>query len=233
MIDAKSPDKREEVTNVAIHSSKLPNVPLTAAQQQASTSQSYLNLIEVINFLFLPGLGCVHLRAEWYLYRGYLSEMPSDLWDSNESNCGNNCFVCKGGYKKYILPVVFEGAIEFLESDYFSGKHTMPYPIFHETTNDMTNKLWESNDWRNKVFGIKSVKKYNVHSFFFQLVGAGILTYKWASNKSEVTCSLAREQNGKLKHQSMNNWKGFYFRQRGHGGRLMTHSNLIEQLSKS
>ena len=128
--------------------------------------------------------------------------------------------------------MVFEGAIEFLESDYFSGQHNMPYPIDHKTTHDMTNKLWKSNDWWNKVFGLKSVKKYNVHSSLFQLIGAGILTFKWANNKNEVMCVLAQDKKGQMKHKSMNSWKGFYFRRRGHSARIMTHSNLIELLSK-
>ena len=232
MIESKSPERRPEVSSVVDTSSTLPGVPLTPAQLQASTAQSYLNLIEVINFLFLPDLGCVHLRAEWYLHKGSLDNMPCDLQCNNDSTCENNCFVCNGAYKKYILPVVFEGAVEFLDSDYFLGRHNMPYPLTHETTHDMTNKLWESNDWRTKVFGLKSVKKYNVHSFFFQLIGAGILTFKWANNKSEVTCVLAKDKKGLLKHKSVNSWKGFYFRRRGHGGRILTHANLIELLSK-
>ena len=77
-----------------------------------------------------------------------------------------------------MLPVVYEGVVEFLDSEYFSAREFMPYPIVHDDVDAMPNRLWESADWKKKVFGIKEVSKYNVNAFFFQLVGTGILTFE-------------------------------------------------------
>ena len=74
--------------------------------------------------------------------------------------------------------MVFKGAVEFLSSDYFYGKHAMPYSVTLDESESIPNKPRESGDWRKKVFGIKSVQKYNTHSCFLQLIGSGLGTYK-------------------------------------------------------
>ena len=121
--------------------------------------RAYQNLLEVVNFLFLPDLGCLHLRAEWYLHRGVLESLPGDWPNDDNTNCGDKCFVCNGTHVKYMLPIGYEGAFQFLESDYFSGKDSMPYPITYEDDIKITTKLADSGDWRKKVFGKKIVAR--------------------------------------------------------------------------
>ena len=117
--------------------------------------------------------------------------------------------------------------MEFLSSDYFSGKHVMPYTVTMEDSDIMPNKLWESGDWRKVVFRIKSISRYNVHCFFFQLIGAGLLTYQWASNKIKVKYILTTDAQGKYKFKSISNWMGFHFRRKGHGGATVMYSTLL------
>ena len=73
-----------------------------------------------------------------------------------------------------MLPIVFEEAVEFLGTELFKGQ--MPYVITHDDSEGLPNILWESNDMRLKVFGKKTITKYNVHSFFFQLAASGIIS---------------------------------------------------------
>ena len=54
-----------------------------------------------------------------------------------------------------MLPIVYEGALAFLESEYFSARETMPYRIAYDAYDVMTNKRWESADRRKNVFGEK------------------------------------------------------------------------------
>ena len=45
------------------------------------------------------------------------------------------------------------------------------------------------------VFGVKTVNKYNVDAFLFQLVAFKILTFE-KNKKSEVSCVLVRNNTG-------------------------------------
>ena len=125
-----------------------------------------------------PDLGCIHLRAEWYLSTGANTPLPNDWPNAEYPACGDKCWVCKRSYQNDMLPITYEGAIAFLDSEYFSAKECMPYAVTHEEKELITNKLWESADWKKRVFGLKNVSKYNINSFFFQLVGTGIITFK-------------------------------------------------------
>ena len=75
-----------------------------------------------------------------------------------------------------MLPIVFEGAVEFLGTELFKGQ--MPYQIIHDDSVRLSNILFESNDMRLKVFEKKTISKYNVHSFFFQLAASGIISFE-------------------------------------------------------
>ena len=86
-----------------------------------------------------------------------------------------------------MLHIVYDGALT-LESEYFSAKETMPYCINHDAYNDMPNKLWESADWRKSVFGIKTVTKYNINAFFFQLIDTKILSFEWTNGTAGLVC---------------------------------------------
>jgi len=56
--------------------------------------------------------------------------------------------------------------------------------------------LWDSPDWRKDVFGKKSVSKYNVNSFFFQLIVKKILIYQCVGTEG-VECALAWDETDK------------------------------------
>ena len=87
----------------------------------------------------------------------------------------------------------------------------MPYPIVHDDTNAMPNCLWESADWKKKVFGIKGVSKYNANAFFFQLVGTGILTFEQANATTGVVCVFGTDDKNRIKYKKALNWKGMSF----------------------
>ena len=114
-----------------------------------------------------------------------------------------------------MLPIVYDGALEFLESEYFSAKETMLYCINHDVHNDMPNKLWESADWRKAVFGIKTVTKYDINAFFFQLIGTKILYVEWTNTTSALVCVFGTDDDGKLIYKLPLNWKGFKFISKG------------------
>ena len=68
MIMSRSPKKRNKEPAKQTSTAKV--VPLNKEEKQAVTVQAYEDLVDVVNFLFLTGLGCIHLRAEWYLWTG-------------------------------------------------------------------------------------------------------------------------------------------------------------------
>ena len=92
----------------------------------------------------------------------------------------------------------------------------------------MPNILWESKDMRKKVFGIVSVEKYNVYSFFFQLIAAKILEFKWTRG-SGVQCAFVRDANDNKVYENKARWEGFKFRKSGHGGKEVKFIDLLKQ----
>ena len=97
--------------------------------------------------------------------------------------CRDKCYVCQDNYVSDLLPIVYEGAVEFLESEYFAGLDFMPYSVTHDEPEAVTDRLWNSGDFKKNIFGKKSVTKYNVNAFFFQLVATGILIFEWTDTE--------------------------------------------------
>jgi len=94
-----------------------------------------------------------------------------------------------------MLPIVYEGALAFLESKYFSARETMPYHKNHNAYDDMPKQLYESADWKKSVlFGVKSVTKYTINAFFFQLISTKIPSFEW-TNKSVHASSKSPSSN--------------------------------------
>ena len=206
MIESRSPERRR---TAAAERSNNTARPLTWSQKRDNIVAAYDNLIEVLNFLFMPTWGCVHLRAEWWLSTKRNTKMtPTFLADN--APCGTQCYICTGEYKQFMLPVVKSGAIDFLASSYFSDG--IPYVIGYENAESVPDKLWNDKDWRAKVFGKKTVKKYNIHAFMFQLIAAGILGFEWSNNTKEVKCVLLRDVNDRFVYLSEDAWEGFEFR---------------------
>jgi len=82
MITNRTPEKRSEQPT-----EKQPTVqfaPLSRSERHNNLVQQYNDLIDIINFTFLPGLGCIHLRAEWYLHHGKNDPLPEG-WPNEEN----------------------------------------------------------------------------------------------------------------------------------------------------
>ena len=106
-----------------------------------------------------------------------------------------------------MFPVIYEGALTFLESECFSARETMPYRINHDAYDDMPNKLWESADWRKLVFRVKTVTEYNINAFFFQLIGTKILLFKRTNVTTGLVCVFDTNDDEKLMYKLPCNWK--------------------------
>ena len=95
--------------------------PLKAVEKRAVIIQAYNDLVNVVNYLFLPNLGCINLCAEWYLSTGANTYLPEEWPNEEHPACNNNWYVCKGSFAGDMLPIFYEGAVRFLDSKYFSG----------------------------------------------------------------------------------------------------------------
>ena len=113
---------------------------------------------------------------------------------------------------------MYEGTIEFLGSSHF-GKTLRDKTISYDEPDAIIDSLWDSDDWRKKVFGKKTVAKYNVTAFFFQLIATRILGFEKQDSTDSVYCVLSRDENDKYKYQKRRYWKGFQFRRKV-GGKI-------------
>ena len=93
----------------------------------------------------MPDMGCLHCRAEWLLFSGETRHYPEIMVP-----CGTQCFVCNGKYEKYILPMLYEGAVEFLDSSYFNDQ--LVFEMTLESVDGLIDILWVSKDWREIYF---------------------------------------------------------------------------------
>jgi len=107
-VGALSPEKIRERS---VQEKRKAKYPLTPEEVRANNINAYNNLIDTVNLYFLPDLGCIHCHMEWFLAFGKLEHYPRCMLP-----CETQCFVCTGDYQKYILPIVYQGAIEFLKS---------------------------------------------------------------------------------------------------------------------
>ena len=57
--------------------------PLTNSQKQDNIVVAYNNLIDTMNFLFIPNWGCVHLQAEWYLHSKSNTRTPTSFTEEH------------------------------------------------------------------------------------------------------------------------------------------------------
>ena len=126
-----------------------------------------------------------------------------------------------------MLLIGYEGALSFLDSKYFSTRETMQYCITHDAYNDMRNKLWDSADWRKSVFGVKTITKYNINAFLFQLIGTWILSFEWTNATTGLICMFRTDDDGKLIYKQPCHWKGFKFISNGWDGRPIPISSIV------
>lgn len=222
MIESQSPDKRGTRQPPPASTSQLR--PLTREQQRENVVNAYEDYMETINFLFMPGWGCLHLRSEWLLSTRP-NTRPSQAFADEHGPCNNMCYVCKRNHEKWMLPVVYAGAVEFLGTELFKGQ--MPYEITYDNSEGLVNILAESADMKLKVFGKKTIAKYNVHSFFFQLIASDILCFEWVDNNRKVVCVRSKEIDGSFKYLNVKYWSGFEFRSARHGGAVVSYDSLL------
>jgi len=90
------------------------NCPLTAEQKHNNIVTAHDDVMQVLKLYFLPGLGCIHCRTEWFVAVGELTTYPEMMLP-----CHTQCFVCEKTIDKYIYPVVHAEAIMFLQSRRF------------------------------------------------------------------------------------------------------------------
>ena len=128
--------------------------------------------------------------------------------------------------EKHMLPIVYEGAYAFLQSNYFSDAGFMPYPISHGEYDAAIDNLWDSADWRKSVFGVKKVTRYNINSFFFQLLATGILRFEWTNATMGIVLVVVKDTAGKFKYHTLSYWYGFKFRSKTWGGNPVAFSSL-------
>ena len=122
-------------------------------------------------------------------------------WFTREHEpCKHSCYVCDKSYEKYILPIIYEGAKEFLGSSHFAA-YLRETKLSYDEPDELCESLWGSEDWRKKVFGKKAVAKYNVFSFFFQLAALRLIDFVTVRKTSDVLCVLSRDEKDKLKYK--------------------------------
>ena len=122
-------------------------------------------MVSTVNFLFMPGWGCLNLWSEWCLWSKENTRPPA-AFTNTHGPCNTQCYMCNGEYKKYMLPIVYKGAVQFLATDYFKAELEKSNPIIYSNVEALPGILANSPDSRNMVFGIKTVNTYNLHAFF-------------------------------------------------------------------
>ena len=109
-----------------------------------------------------------------------------------------------------MLPIVLEQAQKFLRSALFANKYRINELTF-KNMDEVPNILWGSKDWIEDIFAKKTVKQYNVFSFFFQLIATKILSIDYEGNDG-VRFVLTRGQQDQFLYEDVSAWKGFEFR---------------------
>ena len=77
------------------------------------------------------------------------------------------------------------------------------------------------------VFGVKSVQRYNVHSFFLQLVAKRIISFQWENSQSQVSIVLNRDDNDNFVYDNIASWEGFTFRSAARGGAALQYIDIL------
>ena len=147
-----------------------------------------------------------------------------EVWEESKIRCNEKCFIRTGSYKKYMLPIAHEGAVLFLSSSYFSNQ--MPYETTPNNCKGLVDILWKSPDWIKSIFGKKTVAKYNIHSFFFQLIATKIISFQWVGSNHD-TCILTCDNNDKYIYNNAVSCEGSIFRSKEWGRSTETILSLL------
>ena len=150
----------------------------------------------------MPSWGCLHLRSEWFLWSKENTRPPASFTTAH-GPCNTQCYMCNNEYQKYMLPIVYEGAVLSLATEYFKVELAKSSPIDFSKVEALPAILSKSADLRKMVFGIKTASGYNIHVFFFQLVASKILEFEWTNNQKEIICGLSRDTNGAYAYEDI------------------------------
>ena len=227
IIQSASPEQQREHANLS--TSQEIKRPLTKQQKKANMDRQYNDMVSVVNMLFLPAWGCIHLWCEWYLYSKSNTRPPASFRDAL-GPCADKCYVCNKSYAKYMLPVIHEGAVEYLSSDCMKASLFECNPVTFDNCSNIPKALMENTDLRRRVFGIQTVNRYNVQAFYIQLVASKMLAFELTPNR-DVRCVLAKDSDGKECYKDLRYWSGFEFRRAGFGGGSISHNDLATRAS--
>ena len=222
VIHAKTPEgKRKRLERASLPTTRTRSCALLKNTERENVVDAYNNLVDSVSLYCLPGHGCVHVRTEWFQYYGELKLPPIDAPPRTIEPCNSKCYVCDGGYSKYFLPIIREGAISFLRSRRFSD--VFPYAVSADCCNTLLETLSKCKDSLVKVFGKATVPRYQVAGFFLSLIGAQIIIFEWSG--SGVNCIIAHSDDNTSYFEQAIAWKGFTFRTRG---TRHSHNNPID-----
>ena len=141
--------------------------------------------------------------------------------------CETQCYICDKAYQVFILPVIYSGAMEFLESRRFNNK--MPIDLTMENYESFVGKLAKDKDWLLKVFGKETVSRYQVTAFYFQLFTARIISFgKNGSNSVSVAVSKDGQKNKLFKNIFKR--EGIQSRASGRGGRVIPFKEVADKV---
>ena len=113
MIETQSPDRR--APHQPAPTPITQRRPLTSEQRRNNIVNAYNDYIDTINFLYMPRWGCIHLRSEWLLSTKHNTRPPQSFIEAH-GPCNNMCYICKRTHNKWMLPIIYKGTVEFLET---------------------------------------------------------------------------------------------------------------------
>ena len=125
------------------------------------------HLVEVIDFFSL-NRGCQHARIQEYLATGKLPIVT----ESAIRTCDDACGICSGSWHLNFLPVYKDAVVAWFNS--VAVRDAFPMDA---TMDNLFGLLWGVGHWVTAIFdkGVSTVNKYNVESFFLQLIGSRII----------------------------------------------------------
>jgi hypothetical protein len=224
-IATRSPALRaRRVTNQTPSQSPL---PLTTTQIHNNVVQSVSDVVDVLHLNCLPEFGCIHTRTEWFLQCGGLELPPLVI-----RPCETMCHVCTGSCRESFLPVIYSGAVKFMNSDRL--RSTLPLVIDHDNSDSIINTLWEDKDRCKEVFGTKSPKRANCVGFFLQLIATKIISFELVDNRG-LKCVIQRDDNdmSKYVYEDASRWAGIELRSPKRGGAKVSLNEIIAANKKA
>jgi hypothetical protein len=219
---------KRQRTHVAASACQEPKQPLTDWQKKANLERQYNDMVSSINLLFMPAWGCVHLRCKWYLCLKSNTRPPASFRDALDT-CRDKCYLCNKSYDKYMFPVVYNGAMEFLSSNCLKESLLEFSPFTFDNAESIPKTLLNNTDLRKREFGIQTVQRYSVQAFYLQLVASKILAFE-LTDKKQLKYVLAKEAAGNHCYKDLKYyWSGFQFKSARPGGKSVSYQFLVSQ----